>query len=167
MQGSQAACALNDGVVGGLVAVAAVLAKAVEAAVNDLRVDLADVFIRQPKPRHRRRAHVPDHDIGFFQQTVQCLHAGGLFQIEHDRTLVAVQMQELRAHAGGGRLAVHETDQVAGLVFNLDDFRAVISEDLRAQRADHHRGEVDHAHTFERASGHYANSAVAVSDSAP
>ena len=155
MQRGHAAGTLDDGVVGRLLAITAILAESEHAAVDDFRIDLAHFFVRQLQPRHRRRPHVPHQHVGFFDQFHQRGVSAGVFQVEHDRAFVAVQVQELGAHARRHRLAVHVAYQVAGLGFDLDHFRTVVGEDLRRQRADHDRSQIDNAYAFERAAGHY------------
>ena len=48
--------------------------------------------------------------------------------------------------------------EIARLDFDLDHVRAVIGEDLRGERPDDDRGQVDDAHAFEGAARHQLRS---------
>jgi len=63
-------------------------------------------------------------------------------------------MEKLGAHARRHRFAVHDAHEVARFRLHLDDVGAVFGEDLRGERADHDRGQVDDAHAFEGAACH-------------
>ena len=59
-------------------------------------------------------------------------------------------MEKLRPHARCYAESADRASEIAGGAFDLDHFRAVIGEDLRAERADDDRGQVDDADAFER-----------------
>src|SRR5258705_7733614 len=90
-----------------------------------------------------------------------------MFEIEHERAFVAIQMQKLGAHSGRDRFSVHDADQVAALALDLDYIGAMVGEDLRGKRTDDHRSEIDDGDARKRSAGHQPNSAVALSASAP
>ena len=73
--------------------------------------------------------------------------ACGLFEVEHDAALVAVERHERHALATHMRRQV--TAQVAAGGFDLDDIGAHVSEGHSASRAGDHLGEVDDLETFQ------------------
>jgi hypothetical protein len=144
--------ALDHVVVGGLRRVRPALAVTEAADVDDLRIRLLCFFIRQLEARHRLRTHVVDKDVRFLGEEKKGLQRRGLLQVEHHRALVAVGVEEDRAHAGIAerpRLA----DDIAVGRLDLDHVGAEVAEDLRRERSHHHRGEVEDADAGERA-GH-------------
>ena len=82
----------------------------------------------------------------------------GLFEVERDAALVAVQMQKLARHVRVTPAPREVARDVAGGCFHLDHIRAVIRHDLRGERAHHHRGQINNAHTFEGSTGHQNDS---------
>ena len=74
--------------------------------------------------------------------------AFGFFKIQHDAALVAIQMQEIRAHAGVA-MRGDITRVVAFGRLDFDHIGAVVSENLRGVGAEDDRGQVDNAHAVE------------------
>jgi len=73
----------------------------------------------------------------------------GLFQIEHKRALVAIEVEEDMAHLGvpGGTGIAHD---VALRRLDLDHLGAEIAQDLGRQRPEDDRGQIEHLGPGER-----------------
>ncbi len=146
--------ALDDRIVRGLLRIAAVLAETEHPAVDDARIDCPHFVIGELQARHRRRPHIPHEHVRAPDETQERLIAGRLLQIQHERALVAVQVQELRTHAGGDAQAADRASQVTRRTFHLDDLGAVIRQCLGRERTHDDRCEVDDAYAFEGTAGH-------------
>ncbi|MGY4369943.1 hypothetical protein ACVW1A_006008 [Bradyrhizobium sp. LB1.3] len=121
--------ALDQIVIGGLCGIRPVLTEAEHASIDQMRIDLGHNVIAELEPCHRLRTDVVDEHIGVLQQPQHGLAAGGLLQIETDRALAAVGVEEHRAHAG----VTHRADQAGDVAverFHLDDVSTVVAEHL-------------------------------------
>jgi hypothetical protein len=81
-------------VVGGLGGVRAALAEAEATHVDDFPVYSKNFFIREMKARHRLRPDVVDQDVSALRDREAGLERGGVFEVERDRALVAVGVEE-------------------------------------------------------------------------
>lgn len=148
-QSRQRGGALDQIVIGGFCSIRPGLAEAEHAGIDQTRIDLGNNVIAQLKPRHRLRADVVDENVGIFQQAQHGLAAGGLLQVEADRALAAVGVEEHRAHAG----VPHRTDQAGDVAvqrFHLDDVCAVVAEHLGRIGTHQHGGHVDDLDALQR-----------------
>src|SRR2546427_10630599 len=98
--GHQAAHALSDLIDAGPVAIGPALAEARDAAVDQPRVDRAQVLVVDAQSPLHVRAVVLDDDVGLARQLLEDGHALGLAEVERHPPLVAVQVLEVEAMAG-------------------------------------------------------------------
>jgi ABC-type uncharacterized transport system ATPase component len=94
--------------------------------------------------RHAGRADVVGQHIGRSAQLEQGRAVVRLFQVQHDRALVAVGVDENVAHAGVLHRARVAHD-VAARRLDLDDVSTIVTQNLRGIRPQHHPGHVDDA----------------------
>ena len=145
----QRADALNEIVVGGLAGIRSVVAVADQADIDQPRIDFAHVVIAELQPPHRRKPRIVHQHIGALAQPQQRRPRRRLLQVEHDAALVAIELQIKRAHVGVfGRAAL--AHQIALRRLDLDHVGAVVRQDLRGVRTQHHRREIDDAQALER-----------------
>src|SRR5882757_1743781 len=111
--------------------------------------------------------HVADEDIGAGDQPKQGGVPVRLLEIEDDRALVAVEVDELARHAGMAAAFGHGAQEIAAGRLNLDDVGAVVGERSRADRPDDDRRQVDDADARERTAAHAANSSSISPHSTP
>ena len=108
-----------------------------------------------PKPSRAMRAggEVLDQDVGCFDQAPERLLGGGVFQVERDRTLVAVYGEVVN------RFGLDEgRSPVAGIVaspgdLDLDDVGSQVAQHHRAIGPHHDPGQVDDLHPGQRQAG--------------
>ncbi len=141
---------LDDVVEGRAVGKGPVLAVAMRGAIDEARVDLAQLFVGEAEPRHRLRAHVVHQNVALPHQRQEGLCRFRLLQIERQRALVAVEVQEHMAHLAVPRRAGIAHDVALGRL-DLDHLGAEIAHDLRRQRPEHDRRQIDHLDPSERA----------------
>ena len=77
-----------------------------------------------------------------------------LLEIEHERALVAVEVGELAGQLTALGAAAERAQQIAARRLDLDDLGAVVGEEQRRGRADHHRGQIDDANAGQRTAAH-------------
>jgi hypothetical protein len=109
----------------------------------------AQGFVAQAEAVHRARAEVLDQHVHALDQVEAELDALGLFQIDADAALAAIQAEkEVRLTAGKGRspAAAH----ISRARFQLIDLRAVIREEERAIRPGERMRKVEHANAVQR-----------------
>ena len=145
---------LDDRIVGGLTAITPVLAEAEHATVDHLRIDRLHVVVRKLHARHRVRPHVPDEHVRLRGELHQRVVAGCLLQVEHDRALVPVQMQELRAHAGRNAEAADRASEIPARAFDLDHIGAVVGENLCGERTDDDRSQIEDTYAVQGTTRH-------------
>ena len=134
--------ALDQIVIGGLRGIGPVLAEAEHAGIDQARIDLRDDVVAELQPRHRLRPHVVDQHIGRRDQPQHRVAARRLLQVEADRALAAVGVEEHRTHAGmPGR--PDQAGDVALQRLDLDDVGAVIAEHLGGIGPHQHGRHVD------------------------
>ena len=90
-----------------------------------------------------------DQHVCFWYQAPQDFPAFCGLEVERDGTLVAVDRKEHRTHA---RVQAHAIGAHEVALGRLDFYnvRAIVAEDLRRERPEHDRGEVEDAHPGER-----------------
>jgi hypothetical protein len=157
--------ALDDGVVGGPVAVAPVLAEAHQVADDEPAIALAQGLRAETQALQRRWPHIGDEDIGGAEQAVQRGEGLLLLEVEHDRPFVAVEVHELARQFAARGLAAERAQQVAGWRLHLDDVGAVVGKVQRGGRPDHDGGQVDHTDAAQRTAAHCSASVGAASAS--
>ena len=145
---------LDDGVIAGIAAARAVGAEAGNAAMHEFWKLCAQDVVADAPFVECARLEILDQDVGGLQHLHQHRASAVGSEVEPDRTLVAVDADEI------GRVFVVERRApvahfVAGRRFDLDDVGAVVGEDLRAIGAAEHAREIDHAQA-----GHCAGSGL-------
>ena len=135
----QRADTLNEIVISRLAGIGSVVAVADQADIDEPRVDLAHVVVAELEPAHRRQPGVVDEHIGALAQPQQRRARRGLFEVEDDAALVAVELKIHRAHPGvvAGAALAH---QIALRRLDLDDVGAIVGQNLRGVGPQHHRG---------------------------
>jgi hypothetical protein len=121
--------------------IGAVLSEAGDAAIDDARIDLADALVIDAEFCFDVGPEVLDDDVGPPGQAVEDLEALRLLQVERHRSLVAVQVLEVRAVPRPTHLLA------AGLLqqcIDLDDVRTPIRQLPHAGRAGPDAGEIEH-----------------------
>ncbi len=135
----QPAHALDHIVIGGQAGIGAILAKAMQAHVDQARVLAAQPHRVQPQLGQFLRPHAVHEDIAGLEQRMQRLLGLGRLQVQHHAFLAAVGAHEQRRHAGlGGRPGVARG--VAAGRLDLDHLGAVIGQHLAGQRPENHAG---------------------------
>ena len=144
----EAAQALRDLVETGPVRVGPVLAKTGNARIDQPRIELAQCRIVDAEAPLHVGPVVLDHDIGLRGEPAKNLDALRRLQVEADRTLVAVQILEIRPMAGAAEpfALLHMFRQL-----DLDDIGAPVRELTRRCRAGPHAREIEHGKTGKRA----------------
>ena len=145
-----AAFGLQDKVERRAVAVRAVLAETRDRAVNDAGVALLRLRVIDAEPLQRADAVILDHDVALFEQLEEELLALGLFHIEDDAALVAVQAHEVRRLAARDGHAPAAREIAFARRLYLDQLRAVVGQHGRAKRPRERVREVQHLDVFER-----------------
>jgi hypothetical protein len=121
--------------------------------VDDRGGSLADRGFADAHPFGDSRPMILQEHVRPGGQSLQHLDSAFVLQVEGDRALVAVVVQEERGEAasrvrrGAGQIAAGPG------ILDLDDVRALIAENLRGERPGDHRREVENAEAAER-SGH-------------
>ncbi|CPK17390.1 Uncharacterised protein [Bordetella pertussis] len=143
----QAAHALRDLVEAGPAGIRAALPEAGNAGQDDARVDGAQRFIIHAQARFHVRAPVLHHHVGAGHQAPEHRHPFGLFQVERQRPLVAVQVLEIAAPAVGGEHRLVGID--ARRRFDPDHVRAEIGQHAHTGRAGPHARQVQDAEALQ------------------
>ena len=140
-------------VVAGGVALGAGLAVARDRAVDDPGVDLAHALVADAEPVEDTGTEGLEHDVVLAHQAQQHLAPALALEIDADRALVAVQRQEqrrLRAVIGTLDIGRGPADVVAHAgVLDLQDLRAEVGEQQRAEAAGQQAREVEDADAFQ------------------
>ena len=139
--------ALHQVVIGGARAIRAVLAITDQTCIDQARKLGAQLLIAQTEAFHGARPHVRDEHIGPGNQAARHLQAIGMFEIEHDTFFVAVEVHEIRTHAGMAHRA-QAARAIAARRFDLDDLGAHVAQNARGIRPHHHGGEINHLDTL-------------------
>ena len=95
--------------------------------------------------------HVAHEHVGLADQAEQGVEALRLLDVEADRALVAVEVDEFARHAGIAAALGHGAQQIAARRLDLDHVGAVVGQRAAADRPDHDRRHVDDADSVERA----------------
>src|SRR5271166_4147704 len=146
--------ALDDGVVGGAPMIRPIRAKALEVAHNQLLVARPQRRCRKSETLQCCRPDICNKHIGGAQQTIERRARLLLLEVERQRALVAVEMSELAGELAALRAPADGAQQVAGRRFDLDDFRAVVTEIECRGRTDDNAREINDADARERTAAH-------------
>src|SRR5260370_36306088 len=134
--------ALDHRVVSRLCRVWTLLAEAADRDIDDLRRDGADGPLPDPEALGDAGTKVLDKDIGASGKLQQGLAAALRFQVENDRALVAVVVEERgRKSAPAVGAAARRVAAIRRL--HLDHIGALVGEDHRRERPRHIRGQID------------------------
>ena len=96
-----AAAGLRDHVEGEVLLVGAALAEALDLAVDDRRVERSDDVGAEAEPLDRAGGEILHQHVGLGGQVLDQLQALRVLQVDGDRLLVGVEIQEIRViHAG-------------------------------------------------------------------
>ncbi|MNM91962.1 hypothetical protein D3C81_1042770 [compost metagenome] len=144
--------ALDDVVVRGAPAIGALLRKAQQAHVDQLRMPRHHAGGVQVELGQLLRPHAVHEHVSRGQQPVQRGLRGRQLQVQHHALLAAVYAQEDGRHAvfGGGAGA---TRGIPLGRLHLDDLGAQVGQPLAGVRAHHDRGQVYHANARQRQHG--------------
>ena len=145
IEGGQARRSLDHVVDGRSVGTGVGLGKAGGGAIQDARVDRSDRLVGEVQPVHRAAPDVVDEHVSRTDELAQHGAPVRRFEVDGDRTLAAVEIEENAAHAVRCDRTGVAHDVALGRL-DLDDVGAVVGEDLRGQRPEHHRREVNDAH---------------------
>ena len=120
------------------------IAESRQRAVDDLRINLLDVFEVEFKLGANARPKILDNDVRPFDQLEQLRAIFLRLQIDDDRTLAAIHRLVVQAH-----IRIVEMREMPGLValcrLYLDHLCTKIGQHHRAQRASQHTGKIDDA----------------------
>jgi hypothetical protein len=122
--GHEAAHALRDLIHAGPIAIGPALPEAGDAAIDQPRIERAQVLVVDPEPPLDVRSIVLDHDVGLARQPLEDGHALGLAQVQRHRLLVAVQVLEVEPVA----VAAHAVAPAAARHLDLDRAGAPVDE---------------------------------------
>ena len=128
------------------------LAVARAGAVDDRGVGLAEVIIAVAETVEDAGAEVLDHDVGGLGHAHDDLADLWRFEVERDRSLVAVPREEVRAFAVADPLGEerHRAEHVAGPhTLDLDDVRAHVGQKLGREGTLQQMAEIQDRHAFE------------------
>src|SRR6476659_10937705 len=96
---------------------------------DEARMTLPQGLRAKTEPLQRRGTNVGNENIRGLQQAVECGTRLHLFQVERQRTLVAIEMAELAGKLPAPGSSAEGTQQVTGRRFHFDHFRPVIGEE--------------------------------------
>ena len=138
---------LQDVVVGRPAGIGSAFAEP-EGATNDQAgIDGRKRLVGEPQATHGLRPDVVDQHVCLRHKRQQRVLVLGFFQVEHHAALVAVGLQEQRAHASVPERA-HLAHGVTRRRLHLDDIRTKIAEDLGSEGPHHDGGEVEYANAL-------------------
>ena len=114
------------------------------------RIELVDMLEGEPHAVERARREIFHQHIAGLHQPIEDFLAPGMFAVDRDRALAAVEHGEIEA-VGAFHVAQLAARYVADAgAFDLDHVGAHIGEKLRTGRSRLHMGEVEDAHAVER-----------------
>ena len=150
--GDNAALALNQEIVSLDVAIRTVLAVAGERAINQPRIQLAELFITEPKPAGDTRRIILEENIRALRQLLQNLPPLFFLDVDGQAALVAIEPNVT------GRKPLHHRIPGANHVadagpLDFDHFRAHVSEQAGRKRARQHLLESQDLDSIQRARG--------------
>src|SRR5205823_741004 len=103
------------------------------------------------QPRQRLGPDVRDEGIALACETEDGIAARLALEVDRDALLVAVGVEEARAHAAVAGTA-GEARVVAAQRLDLEDLGAEIAQQLSGERPHQHAGQVEYAHAVQRSS---------------
>src|ERR1043166_5961497 len=128
-------------------------AEALDRGDDHARVGLVDVVPAEAHPAGGAGGKILHQHVAVFDQALEDFLALGMFGIDRDRALVAVEHGEVEA-VGALHVAQLPARDVADAgPLHLDHIRAHVGEKLRAGRTRLHMREVEDAHALERLAG--------------
>ena len=151
---------LHDRVVHGLVGVGPRLAEAVDRHVDDAGRTLADRRLVEAETLDHAGAEVLHQHVGPRGEALDEIDALRRLQVDGDRALVAVEVQE-RGREAVAPIAVGARVVALARLLDLDDVGALVGEDHGRPRPRQHRGQIDDADARERSVGRLAHAHLA------
>jgi hypothetical protein len=125
------------------------LAEAADRDVDDVRRQRPHLGFAEAHPLDHPAAEILDEHIRTRDQPLQSLHPVQGLQVQHDRALVAVVVEERSGEAAP--LVGRGARVVAALrVLHLDDICTLVGQQHRRRRPRHHRGQIDDAIAVQR-----------------
>ncbi len=140
--GQQAGATLDDHVVGRSVGVGPRIPEAGAGDVHQPLVEGAEPPVVEPQPRQHARAEALDQHVGRPKQIGEYLAPGLVLEVQRDRTLAAVEADEVAGSAAGQERA-EPARVVAPRRLDLDDLGAQIAQDHVRERPGEHPRHVD------------------------
>src|SRR5579863_3231465 len=111
-------------------------------AVDEARIDLAQLAPSHPQPIHRTHAHIFVDDAGLAHEIMNDSAAFLRFEIDGEALLAALNTQQ--------DTELRTAHRIAAILLDLDHTRAEVSEKAIRERSRHIRTEVEHQNTVER-----------------
>ncbi len=145
---SEPRCGLDDVVDRRGIGTCAGRSESGSSAVQDVRSHRGDRLIREPQPIDRLAPHVVDEHVRARDQSCEDALALLALQIDGDRALATIEIEEDRRQPGATATPLMAHD-VPLWWLDLDDVGTVVGEYLRGERTEHHAGKVDNAHAGE------------------
>jgi hypothetical protein len=149
LQHRQARGGLDDVVVGRAPAIRALVAIAGDMAVDQCGVLRRQGRVVQAEPVGRRRAQRMQQHIGATEQALQHGPTLRALEVDHDAALAAVAGHEEGAHAWRAAWPDRAREVAFGRL-ELDHLGTHVAQILAGQRAEDHRGDLQHPDAFER-----------------
>ena len=148
-QAGYSRCTLNQVVVSRLSCIRPLLAVAIQACINDARIDGLEPLVIDAQALHGLRPDVVDHHIGRLHQLEKSIQALRLFEVQHQTAFVAVDVQKNRAHARvtHGTNAAH---RIPGRRLDLDHVRPHVGHELRGKGPHQHTGQIQYTQSIQR-----------------
>ena len=153
----EAAHALDHKVVGGLVAARTALPETGDRAIDEGRVDRAQILVAEAVFRQRAGLEILQHDVGPRGKRSHDALAFGVGKIDGDRAFAAVDRQQIAGVAGiaSGLVLEERGTPAAGVVaragtLDLHHVGTKVGQNLSGPGARHYAAEIEHADMRER-----------------
>ncbi len=134
---------------GGTIGPRSLRAVAGHCAGDDARIDAAQCVEIQAQALRHPGGKIAQDNIGFFHQPLEQLHTARRFQVDRHAFLVAVEGEEVGAHAAEGIVRIAGQQRAGALPLqrlHLDRLRAQIGENHSGIRPGQHMCQVQYAH---------------------
>ena len=123
-----------------------------DAAIDEAGVHGPQVLVSDPQSFDGTGTEVLDHHVGGGGELLQERDAFGLLQVDDDRTLPAIVVEEDSGHASLRRTEItHEVTDAGGL--DLDDVGTLVRQNHSGQWSGDHHGQIEHFDAVEWSCG--------------